>query len=368
MNPESTHLYIPIMDQLLSWTISQEKRGFDISMHSAILQAWHEDPYLISKFINTYAKARSIEQNPDNLPTLFYPLESAMRFVANKYKVFDDSENHLTTLESESWNSDRVILMFSEFSNEVIETAATRTMAKNLPHRAAFLLWLLGQDSELYSQLNNHPWNIIELGASSGLLTTAMCDIEGFIEWTKNQQSMIYANNLMHSIKLPIPSKIRGVGIDMAPSEDDWTLACIDRDNLREETKEFINIFSDARKPIIKGNAEQFVELPEVETFLDESEPDAITIIIISMFLYQLPKPVLDELRLTLKNFISKQNSIVLIADSKRIFNPQIPGWLAWIENSQGKVGPTIELKEEPELQWILVEDDKYISFLSDNI
>lgn len=355
LTDEGTLLAFEAKETLVSWSQSQKVRGFEVGMHETIIKAIDKNPLIIGKLLNDLAHVKGIPRNVSNLPSQMYPLEAAIRFVGNKHKA-ELGAIISNPLSVNSWTAEGIITVTRRFGNEIIEATASRTMAKNLPHRAAFILWLLGSTPELQNRLNGKKWFIVELGASAGLITTALTNLEDFLSWASNQNSLVMANDLLKTTVIPRPLETIGLGIDLLPPDNDWVWACIDRDRLREETRDFALKFEQRRALLIKGDVADSHQLEDLQK-LCNLHRDSQVIVLASMFLYQLPKVTLERFHQLVREFLKQTNGLLVFADSNRLFEPDKPGWLAWVETLDGKISPTLYLQEEPCLFWRKIND-----------
>lgn len=318
---------LTLAEPLQTWIDVQKTQGFETKMHQALVEAIIFKPSTMTVLWQEITKKKG-QVTPD-IASNIYPLEAALRFTAQCFSVND-------------WNSHLVIETIDNHHQELVELTATRTMAKNLPLRAGFMLDLINQSNSIDPE---KPLRIIELGASAGLISTGLTHGQKFVDWFLNQETV---DPLVKQIKADkLPKDIQAIGIDLVLPQLDWVLACIDNDAMRQTTQDFITRFPN-RTPIVQGNALNFPEIIESTGILAEN---AQFLVIVSMFLYQLPTEARIELMNRLHSFTRDKHALVLFAD---LFNtgPTNDGWFAWIENSTDIVSPIIQLHEEPIFSW----------------
>jgi len=315
-----------LAESLQSWIDVQKTQGFETKMHQALVDAIIFKPSIMIVLWQEIQTRKG--QNTSDIASNIYPLEAALRFIAQCLSVND-------------WNSRLVIETVDNHHQELVELAATRTMAKNLPLRAGFMLDLINQSNSIDPK---RPLQIIELGASAGLISTGLTQSQQFIEWFSQQKAV---DSKVKQINSNLPHDIQAISIDLVPPELNWVLACMDNDLMRQITQDFITRFPN-RTPVVQGNALNFREIIKSGGILEEK---AQFLVIVSMFLYQLPTDARTELMKQLHLFSQEKDALILFAD---LFNtgPQTDGWFAWIENSANIVSPVIQLHEEPIFSW----------------
>ncbi len=285
--------------------------------------------------------------------TLYYPIEAAIKYLAKQNGFFSDGRDPLT---SSSWNLSEVMDFLEKFKTEIIDTAGSKTTAKNLPQRAVQMMWLLDQTSQIKP---SKPYVFIELGASNGLVLDAFRQPTQFKQWYARQPSAQLSQQVPFGEKLTLPL-YPTMGLDIAAPDMDWNFVNILDEGIREEVRDFVSIFPE-RSNIIIGDARNVRQITEVSSLMSTSYPS--TPIVISCFmLYQVPQPARDELQQSVREFLKTQGGGLFIKTdiAKYMGRPEMAGGaLSWIENEQGDiVSPTIMLRGKTISQWDIVSED----------
>ena len=338
--PDLDSQSIEWINRLSDWAASQQKRGFVTRMHQALIGSIVLNPEIMVNAITEIRQVEGGQTKSQDLASFIYPLEASLRLTAMKNpEIWGKPDDPLSTA---SWRAVDIINILVNCRSEVVKNARENTMAKNMPHRAALVLKILKEVG-----LSDKPINLIELGSSSGLILTALQNQSKFSTWFR--ESSVVQPEIQNQEFMPLKD-IRALGIDLNPPSDDWVLACTDDDKLRTEIQNFMKTFGDERVNVIRGDALKITELEPVKQMLTEKDSRRL-VIFIGMFLYQLPKEKLESLKRKLSEIISDTNGVLIIADSRWIFD-KIPTWNCWAENSEKVISPVLKINEKPLWGW----------------
>lgn len=284
--------------------------------------------------------------------TLFYPIDAAIRVTAKQNNMLPDRD----PLSSGIWTDEDFTRVLALAGNEIIEAAGNLTTCKNLPQRAAQMMWLIDQAKEITAE---KQLAFIELGASKGLILDALRNPQLFQDWMKQ----MYSNP---SIAIVYGEKIKdktfpAIGVDLAIPDDDWTLSMLLNDESRKEVGQFMKNFPD-RSTVIRGNALEFSTLPEIKKFMADNLQS--TPLLISCFmLYQLSDADRQAVIKTSRNFLKDYGGGYLLTTdiAKYVgFPDKAGGAVSWVENESGEViSPKIFCQGDNLCKWQIIEEEK---------
>jgi hypothetical protein len=183
---------------------------------------------------------------------------------------------------------------------QISRMAIERKVQSNLPSRALPLLEVLAK------QLDSGPISVIELGASLGLIG------RGLLEPKK----IIAGKERYFSPHQQIPNSYRSIrnylGIELAPPEKDWLLACEWHPIMRERLNRFISDTPpDERSFLYTGNAFEFPGQHFVREYVEKSkmqnsELPSNFVILTSFMLYQYNEKKQCLLESKISDFIQR--------------------------------------------------------------
>lgn len=296
---------------------------------------------MISIFNKSIDKAKKIlgQDRGTSSASYIFPVETAIRYLGAKKGLFDKA---VDPFSASLWTSETILEFLSNQKNEdeVIEIAASHTMAKNLPQRAAHILYLADNIPELKSAENIL---FVEIGCSAGFVTKGLAEPQKFNEWLKTDLKLFQPK---------ANQKIEAIGIELKPPEIDWVLATIGDDNLRKEVRDFNSTFT---------NQVQIIQADAFSLSLDTKkikELNITPVIIACAMLYQLPKEKREELEYKIKKFIQEANGYYIKTDpAKYMGYPNMPGnWISWAEDQTGStISPKLLLKGKTLLEWTIL-------------
>lgn len=272
--------------------------------------------------------------------TLLYPIDAAVRVVAKRLQLLEADP-----LSASSWDADRIAAVLGQYSAEVINLAGSNTTSKNLPQRAAHLLWLLDQCPLV---LSGQELSFLEIGASGGLILDALKQPTKFRQWmeTKGYRfdfAQKSSPNLVYST----------LGVDLVKPELDWLKALILDDDLRDETSEFIGEF--ARSQVLVDGATNIARSVGVNEFLRKNR-SALPVIFSCFVFYQLDDRTREDVTQQARALLKKQGGgLLIISDiaKYRGFPDKAGGCVSWVEDQDGQqVSPRILLSKSTLTEW----------------
>ncbi len=272
--------------------------------------------------------------------TLLYPIDAAVRVVAKRLQLLSTDP-----LSASSWDSQKIMAVLQQYSAEVIDLAGSNTTSKNLPQRAAHILWLLDQCSVVQS---DQQLSFLEIGASGGLILDALKQPKKFQQWMETQG---YRSDFAQKSN---PSKTNPVlGLDLVKPELDWLQAVILEDGLRGETTEFIGKFD--RSQVIAERATNVEQSVDVKDFMNKNR--SVLPVIFSCFVfYQLDEKTREEVTKQAQSLLKQQGGgLLIISDiaKYRGFPEKAGGCVSWVEDQDGKqVSPRIMLSKSTLTEW----------------
>jgi len=272
--------------------------------------------------------------------TLLYPVDAAVRVLAKRLQLLESNP-----LSASSWDAQKVTAVLKRYPAEVIDLAGSNTTSKNLPQRAAHILWLLDQCPLVQP---GQQFSILEIGASGGLILDALKQPKKFQQWmeTKGYRS----DFAQKSDPIQINSTI---GIDLVKPDLDWLQAVVLEDDLRNETTEFINEF--ARSHVLVEGATNLARSAEVNGFLSKKR-SAMPVIFSCFVFYQLDEKTRMEVTEQARSLLKQQGGGLLIVSDiakYRGFPEKAGGCVSWVEDQSGqRVSPRILLSKSTLTEW----------------
>lgn len=271
--------------------------------------------------------------------TLLYPVDAAMRVVALRRNLIEDP------LSANSWNTQLVRDVLAQYRDEVVELAGSNTTSKNLPQRAAHLLWLLDQCPLVQP---GQRLALLEIGASGGLLLDALRDPTKFRDWMARQG---YQANFAAKANPASPNAV--LGLDLVRPDQDWLRAVIPDDGVRAETTQFMRDFD--RSPVVVESATELEGSEAVRAFFDANR-DAIPIIFSCFVFYQLDDATRERVTQQARAMLRERGGGLLVVSDiakYRGFPDQAGGCVSWVEDQDGnRVSPAIFLTRSTLTEW----------------
>lgn len=272
--------------------------------------------------------------------TLLYPIDAAVRTLARRTQfMLADS------LSADNWNEAKLVEMMKRFPTEIIELAGSNTTSKNLPQRAAHILWLLDQCPLVQP---NQQFSFLEIGASGGLILDALQQPLKFKNWMSNQ-----------GYRSDYASKSDGnrinqtLGIDLVKPELDWLQAVILEDGLRSETTEFIGEF--ARSEVIAADATALNQDERLQQFFAQ-KGNNLPVIFSCFVFYQLDEATREAVTQQTRELLkSLGGGLFIVSDiaKYRGYPDKAGGCVSWIEDQDGnQVSPAIMATKSTLTEW----------------
>jgi len=326
--------------------------GDEPKMYEFMLNALQNQPELVlPMFIGSIELARQNlgqDRKSGSSATLFYPIDAAIRVTAKQKNMLPNRD----PLSSGNWTEEDFIRVLTLNSNEIVEAAGNLTTCKNLPQRAAQMMWLIDQTEEIPI---NEKLAFIEIGASKGLILDSLRNPKSFINWMGQSGS---SPKTKYGEKLGA-NKYPGIGVDLAIPSDDWALAMLLNDKSRLEVAQFMKDFP-GRSTVVKGNALDFTKLPEIKNFIFANLP-SVPFVISCFMLYQLCDTDRQKVVKTSRDFLKENGGGFLLTTdiAKYVGSPdKAGGAVSWIENENGEVvSPQIFCQGDNLCKWEVIKE-----------
>lgn len=272
--------------------------------------------------------------------TLLYPVDAAVRVLVKRLQLLE-----VDALSASSWDAQKVAEVLRRYPAEVIDLAGSNTTSKNLPQRAAHLLWLLDQCSLVQP---GQKLSFLEIGASGGLILDALKQPKKFRQWMETKG---YRSDFAQKSN---PSQMNStLGVDLVKPELDWLQAVILEDDLRNETTEFIGEF--ARSQVVVEGATNLTRSVDVNGFLSKNR-SALSIIFSCFVFYQLDDRAREEVTEQARSLLKQQGGgLLIISDIAKYcgFPEKAGGCVSWVEDQDGqRVSPRILLSKSTLTEW----------------
>lgn len=272
--------------------------------------------------------------------TLLYPIDAAVRTLARRTQfMLADS------LSANNWDETKLIEIMKRFPTEIIELAGSNTTSKNLPQRAAHLLWLLDQCPLVRP---NQQFSFLEIGASGGLILDALQQPLKFRNWMSGQG---YRSDF--AITCDGNNINQTLGIDLVKPELDWLQAVILEDGLRSETTEFIGEF--ARSKVITADATTLNQNERVQQFFTR-KGNNLPVIFSCFVFYQLDEATREAVTQQARELLqSRGGGLFIVSDiaKYRGYPDKAGGCVSWIEDQDGnQVSPAIMATKSTLTEW----------------
>ncbi len=272
--------------------------------------------------------------------TLLYPVDAAVRVIARRLQLLDTDP-----FSAQNWDVQKITAILRQYPVKIIDLAGNNTTSKNLPQRAAHLLWLLDQCPLIEP---GQKLSFLEIGASGGLILDALQQPKKFQQWMSANG---YRSDFAQKID---PNKINStLGLDLVKPDLDWLQAVILEDDLRDETTQFIYDF--VRSQVIAESATNLTRSTEVNGFLNKNQ-SAFTIIFSCFVFYQLDDQTRQEVTQQARTLLRQQGGgLLIISDiaKYRGFPDKAGGCVSWVEDQDGRqVSPRILLSKSTLTEW----------------
>lgn len=181
--------------------------------------------------------------------------------------------------------------------DSIFKLSLERSVQGNLPERALPILELLKE------KLGNSSTDVIELGASLGLVGYCLL----------NPRIAIKRKDRYFSAIQKVPDDPKNVnyylGVELNPPDEEWILACVEREEIEVRLKCFIDDLKDIQShhkfELLKGDAFGFSDLTPVKKI---SEKSTAIVVLTSFLLYQFDEKKQKVLKDEIFEFINKYN------------------------------------------------------------
>jgi hypothetical protein len=272
--------------------------------------------------------------------TLLYPVDAAVRVIAKRLQLLEADP-----LSASSWDAQKVAAVLRRYPAEVIDLAGSNTTSKNLPQRAAHILWLLDQCPLVQP---GQQLCLLEIGASGGLILDALKQPKKFQQWMETKG---YRSDFAQKTN---PIQINStLGVDLVQPELDWLQAVILEDDLRDETTEFISEFT--RSQVVVEGAANLTRSVIVDDFLSKNR-SALPVIFSCFVFYQLDDKTRLEVTEQARSLLKQQGGGLLIVSDiakYRGLPDKAGGCVSWVEDQDGQqVSPRILLSKSTLTEW----------------
>ncbi len=175
-------------------------------------------------------------------------------------------------------------------AQEIVRISNDRKVQANLPQRALPVLEVLAK------QIGEAPVSVIELGCSYGLIGLCLLNADRVVARREH-----FFREVQQMPADPPRPVARYLGIDLAPPDKEWLLACEEDRSRREHLERFIEeIAPDDRFIKIQGNAFGFSSNEIVKEFIADAEK---VVVMTSFMLYQYPRELQKQLTDEIKHF-----------------------------------------------------------------
>lgn len=332
----------------LSWAISNlGATGDNTRSFEMLLEVMKVRPALIVDIVKASivaARENLGQEREGKVPAaMLGTIDAAIKVVGHQKGLFKGED----AFSIDNWTNEILIEVLSQYSPEIIALAGENTTSKNIPHRAAYILWLIDQCPDIPQ---NPSFSFVELGSSGGLILDALKSPHTFATWMKNN-----GQDLDIARKFSPTDVNQTLGVDLVIPSTDWLKALILTDSDRAEIIDFINQFE--RSNLIEGDATNLQNLAPVTAYFDQNR-DKIPFIFSTSMFYQITAAQRDTILVSARKMLQDLGGgYILIADSgiNRGF-PDIERNVAWIENEKGQVlSPRIKTVNQNGTKWEVI-------------
>src|SRR3989344_2787862 len=116
---------------------------------------------------------QELDQNRWSTSSMILCVETALRYVASQYDA--------KLLYPSEWNTEKFLYYMENYQKQITESAGKNVLGRNLPQRAAWMIYLLNKSNNLSSSSF-----FIEIGAASGYILDALSKPNKFKEWIQD--------------------------------------------------------------------------------------------------------------------------------------------------------------------------------------
>lgn len=318
--PNDLVFYQASVDRLIEFA---KFEGNSRAMFDSLQTALAQKPNLISPLIGRsvqIAQEKLCQDRTQNAAVIL-PFETALRTIA--------SQDQTDLLYPSRWTPELVTEYLTRIGNEVAELAGEKTIGRNLPSRAAWMISTLYQ-TEILSQV---PF-FVELGAAAGFVLDALKKPTMFKSWL--QSTNIPQNSAIDRISSS--RDFNGFGVDLTPISDiPWAVACLGDDEAMNVLVGFLEKFPD-RSFILGGDVANPMiwDLIEANT-IKAANLGQTPVIVTSEMLYLLTPDKRQTVLENIRELLQRTNGYFLRAESG--------------QNLEDKLAPELDLATIGELR-----------------
>ena len=253
-------------------------------------------------------------------------VETALRYVASQYDA--------KLLYPSEWNTEKFLYYMENYQKQITESAGKNVLGRNLPQRAAWMIYLLNKSNNLSSSSF-----FIEIGAASGYILDALSKPNKFKEWIQDNHDV--TESMFFNQELILPENTAGsFGVDLLPPNELWSLASLGDDEAIKKVQNFRNVFS-KNVNIVKGNVlDENMWAVVQNKAIDASKNGQTPIIIASEMLYQIPIPGRQQVLEQIRSLTQSTDGLFLRSDGGQYMElPQYENYtVGELRNSQWQV------------------------------
>jgi len=279
-----------------------EFEGNSLIMFDSLQTALTQKPDLIAPLIGRSVQIaqEKLDQDRTQNCAVILPFETALRMVA--YQEQPD------LLYPSRWNPKLVIDWLTKKGNEVAELAGVKTIGRNLPSRATWMVSVLDQAGVF----NQTPF-FIELGAAAGFILDSLKNPARFRWWL--QSTNIPSNDAINNFTCT--RTFDGFGVDLTPINDTiWAVACLGDDEAMDNLVNFLEKFPQRSKILAGDIANDSVWEITSKTIVEAARVGKTPVIIASEMLYLLSPDKREKVLGNIQSLIKKTNGYFLRSDS----------------------------------------------------
>lgn len=267
----------------------------------------------------------------DDYGALVYPVEIAIRHLANQINYFGATKD---SLSPRSWSARELIDFLKIHSGGVVELAGTHNISVNLPHRSA----------HIFAHLNalgiiDEPLVFIELGTSGGFLLSGLLRPQLYKKWAVKQDNFEVLEKVFWDSSIFNRQMNFGFGVDLSLPERSWVISCVGDDLARSEMLDFIDTV---------GMIERLYKMNALDVFSDDGRltlgediPDGTRPIVVACaMLYQLDAKTRSELENKIYQFIKPRNGLFVVTNQARCegYPDKDLGSLSYVKDGSGNI------------------------------
>lgn len=234
----------------------------------------------------------------------------------------------------------------NRYSQDIANLAGENALGRNLPQRAAWMIYLLSKENLL-----SEKTFFIELGAASGYILDALAYPNRFWAWLKTTNA-----NPQVSINKICEKTAGQLGVDLCPPTNKrWSLASLGDDEVIQSVESFTTTLQN-RSNVLRGDVLSQDTWTIVENQAQRAvSKNQIPVIIASEMLYQINSDGRTKICEQIKSLISYTNGYFLRSDGGQYM--ELPQYemltIAELRNPQWEIiRPQLLLKDKYRCKW----------------